>query len=122
MDFVFEVPVEQRKGKKRFFALLAVLLPPIGITLYLSAYLEMFLGFMLDYGCLFLSFIPLFLVWRLRYKELSSSPHLLFGGKRMLYFLFVGLFYLIWIQGLMPFIKILINKHNKLLLFFIFYN
>lgn len=83
-DF-FKIPLEERKGGKRFLLSALVLVPPLLLTLVPSRSLYLASLYITEIGPLYLAgLMPIMWVWSLRYYYQEKVPHLVGGGKGML--------------------------------------
>jgi len=98
-DFIADGFKIKKKGLKKILVALITFLPPVTITfinphLFLTA---------LNYaggigGALLLIFLPCLMVFSKRYIKKENRPHLLFGGKSMLIFIIMFVFFILFVE------------------------
>ncbi len=96
-----KISAPNRVGLKRFILCLLVFIPPLLFAqLYTQFSFDLF-GFVDGFlHTIFIGFLPIWMVWLVRYHHRLPVPHLLPGGKPVLIALLVIAFYIIYFQGI----------------------
>ncbi len=91
LDFLADGLAMPKKGMRKIFLALLTFLPPLAISLTNPSLFLTALGLAGGIGCaLLLGFLPILMVWISRYfHEGHSGPLQLFGGRGMLFALFL---------------------------------
>lgn len=98
---LLKIPLEERRGLKRFKLCALVFLPPLLLTIKPSRWLFVSSLYITDIGPLYLvGLLPIMWVWSLRYHFQEKITPLVPGGKMMLLFLALLSLFIIYLVGL----------------------